>query len=55
MRNPLCLIKSIWRSIRVSDMVAGCDYVEETVERGCTVQVLKCKCCGKISVAWSKP
>lgn len=52
MRNPLCLIRMIWRSLRCRAWVSGCNYVEQdgTPEN---VQVLQCETCGQLSVAWS--
>ena len=51
--NPICLIKSIYRSIRCRAWVSGCDFKEVSYMTPPTIQILECKTCGKISTAWS--
>lgn len=54
MRNPICLVRWVKRSLRAGLNVSGCDFVEKsgTPEN---VQVLECQTCGKISVGWTWP
>jgi hypothetical protein len=51
--NPLCVIRTIWRSRR-GQPVSGCDYIEDTPPGGvlARVQVLTCRVCGDVSVGW---
>lgn len=55
MRNPICLIKTIWDTLRhapAGTWLDGCDYVEEGTYKDCTVTVLKCERCGAVSIGW---
>jgi hypothetical protein len=53
MRNPICLAKTIYRSIK-GTFIDGCDFEVHDVVKNCTVTILKCKECGKISVVWER-
>jgi hypothetical protein len=52
MRNPICLLRSVWRKLTRLENISGHDYVtvEGTPEN---VHVLTCKVCGHQSVSWS--
>ena len=59
MRNPLCFLRWITRSIRslvtAGYPMSGHQLVEHEVVQGATVQVLRCTVCGHYSIAWSRP
>ncbi len=52
MRNPICLIRTIYRSLRCWAWVSGCDFIEQDGTPP-NVQVLECKTCGYVSVGWT--
>ena len=52
MRNPICLIRTLIRSVRCRAFVSGCEFVEQNGTPK-NVQVLECTTCGKVSIAWS--
>ena len=53
MRNPICLIRTIWRSIRCMSFVSGCEFKTADEPTPPNVHVLVCKTCGAQSIAWS--
>lgn len=59
MRNPICILRTIWRSIRYGGwpfgyVVDGCDYVDEEIVHGATVEVSRCECCGRYELTWRR-
>lgn len=46
MRNPICLFRTIWRSIRCMGFVSGCDFKTAEDPTPENVHVLVCKICG---------
>ncbi len=53
MRNPLCLLRALWRSLRCRAWVSGHDYRTDAEPTPANVHVLRCRTCGAVSVAWS--
>lgn len=53
MRNPICLVKTIYRSIKCKALVSGCDFKTSEEETPKNIHILECTTCGKISIAWS--
>jgi len=49
--HPLCLIRTIWRSLRCGAFVMGHDY-QETGDGPANVSILECKICGHVHVGW---
>lgn len=53
--NPICWIKTLWRSLwHFPDIIEGCDYIETATHENCRVSILNCDCCGKVSVGWER-
>lgn len=52
MTSPICVARMIWRSIKLGKWVSGCNSVTDEEETPANVHVLKCKTCGRYSVAW---
>jgi len=53
MRNPICLIKTIWRSLRSRAWIMGHKYIEDDEPVPANIQVLRCVRCGYKSTAWT--
>lgn len=53
MRNPICLFKTIWRSLMCGAWVSGHNYRTIPEKTPPNVHVLKCDRCGKVDVSWS--
>lgn len=53
MRNPICLFKTLWRSLRHLNLVSGHEFTTSEQPTPANVHVLICRQCGKTSVAWS--
>jgi hypothetical protein len=53
LRNPLCLLRCLYRSLRCRAWVSGHEFREAEYETPANVQVLVCDTCGAESVAWS--
>jgi hypothetical protein len=51
MLNPICLIKSLWLSLKLGEIVSGHNFIEQP-NTPPNVQVLKCETCGHVSIAW---
>ncbi len=52
MRNPICLLRAIYRSIRTSASVSGHDFEVDSEPTPGNVTVLRCKTCGAYSIGW---
>lgn len=53
MMHPLCLIRTIWRSLRCFAPVSGHDYATDDEPTPDNVHVLRCMTCGHVNTAWS--
>lgn len=53
-RSPVCLWRSLWRSLRVGALVSGHDY-RMTEEGTVNVDILVCDTCGHQSIGWREP
>jgi hypothetical protein len=52
--HPLCVLRGIWRTIRYGfgDLVSGHDFEQSTDPTPPNIQIIECKTCGHVSVAW---
>jgi hypothetical protein len=50
--NPICLLRTLWWSLRTMAPVVGHDFVEDVPEQLAYVHVLRCRCCGRYNVGW---
>lgn len=53
MRNPICLFRTIWWSLRCGAFVSGHLYKTDEEPTPPNVHVMRCMTCGKMSVTWS--
>ena len=53
MRNPICLLLSIYYSIKHLAFISGHYFQTVDYDTPHNVHVIKCKRCGKVSVTWS--
>jgi len=60
LQNPICLAKTIYRSLKCFTfinghfaVVSGCDFETSKTPTPENVHVLECPRCGKTSIAWS--
>ncbi len=53
MRNPICLLRTLWRSLRALEWVSGHEFRTDEEPTPENVHVLRCRTCGEHSVAWS--
>jgi DNA-directed RNA polymerase subunit RPC12/RpoP len=53
MINPICIIKSIYRTIKCGRLVSGHDFKTIKEKTPQNIPVLECTYCGKTSIAWS--
>lgn len=51
--NPICLIRTFWRSLRCGALVMGHDYSTAKEKTPQNVHVVQCATCGCVSVSWS--
>lgn len=52
MRNPICLFRSMWRSLTRLRRWSGHEFRPVDYETPPNIHILRCKTCGKHSVAW---
>lgn len=52
MTHPLCLLRSLWRSLRCGAWVSGHEYHEAKFSTPPNVQILECRTCGAVSIGW---
>lgn len=50
----ICFVTGLWKSVQHRVNMSGHEFIEEGTYDGCTVQVLKCECCGEYSITWKK-
>lgn len=53
MRNPICLLRTIWRSLRCGVWVMGHNYETDKEPTPPNVHVLRCRTCGSVSAVWA--
>lgn len=53
MTSPICIIRTIYRSIRCRRWVSGCEMETAAYRTPPNVHALKCRTCGKDSFAWA--
>lgn len=53
MMHPLCLIRTLWRSLRCGALVMGHDMRTHPDPTPENVHVTECETCGHVHVAWS--
>lgn len=54
LRNPLCLFRTIWRSLKCGAWVSGCNYLKDE-NTPPNVHVATCKTCGHVDFGWTWP
>lgn len=52
MPSPICLLRTLWRSLLCGAWVAGHDYETAAEKTPPNVHILVCRTCGAQSVAW---
>lgn len=60
MNKIFCWFRGVWDTAtslqywQGGHPIDGCSFREEGTYKNCTVQVLKCDECGKVSIAWTQ-
>lgn len=50
--NPLCMLRTWWRTVRYGASIGGCNLVDTELHRECYVRVSRCETCGHQVIAW---
>lgn len=53
MRNPICLFRGLWRSLRCWRLMSGHEFRTASAPTPDNVHVLVCHTCGFVSTGWS--
>jgi len=53
MRNPICLIRTIWYSLITLAPVSGHNFKTSDTHTPPNVHMLECQTCGEVSISWS--
>lgn len=51
--HPLCLLRTVWYSLRCGAHVDGCSYETDAEPTPENVHVTRCSVCGRYDVSWS--
>ena len=53
-RNPICVFRSIVRSLKARALVSGCNYIKDE-NTPSNVHIAKCEICGHVDFGWTWP